>query len=114
MFNAWLNSAMTAKEGMPASGNYERFSDKTADQLLADYKSSSSLTGQKQAMAGLEGILINQLPVIPIMYQTDWGEYNTEKFTGWPLASDPYAIASTYDRPMNELGSGHRTALDSR
>ncbi len=64
---------------------------------------SAAPEGQKEAMAGLEGILIDQLPVIPIMYQTDWGEFNTAKFTGWPSGSDPYAIASTYDRPMNEL-----------
>ena len=103
MFNAWLNSALTAEEGKPAGGNYERFRDAKADQLLAGFESSPSLAGQKEAMAGLEGILIDQLPVIPIMYQTDWGEYNTDKFTGWPSASNPYAIASTYDRPMNEL-----------
>ncbi len=103
MFNAWLNSAMTADEGKPASGNYERFKSRQADQLLAEFGSSSSLSVRKQAMAGLETILINQLPVIPIMYQTYWGEYNTSKFVGWPSPSDPYAIASTYDRPMNEL-----------
>ncbi len=103
MYNYWLNSKLSAPIGTAASGDFERFNNPTADKLLSDYAASNSLAQQKSIMYQLEGIVVNQLPVIPLLYQAFWGEYNTSKFTGWPNPSNPYALSSVYDLPGNEM-----------
>jgi peptide/nickel transport system substrate-binding protein len=103
MYNYWLNSSLSAPIGKVASGDFERFSNPVANKLLTEYASTDSSSKQKQIMYKLEGIVVNQLPVIPLLYQAFWGEYNTKQFTGWPNPSNPYALASVYDLPGNEM-----------
>jgi peptide/nickel transport system substrate-binding protein len=102
MYNYWLNSALTAPVGTAASGDFERFKSPAADKLLSEYAATNSSAKQKQIMYKLEEIAVNQLPVIPLLYQAFWGEYSTSTFSGWPNPSNPYALASVYDLPGNE------------
>ncbi len=103
MYNNWLNSSLTAPVGTAASGDYSRWNDPTTDALLKSYASSNDPAVKQQALNGLQDVIVNQLPVIPIQYQAYWGEYNDKDVVGWPDPSNPYALSSTYDEPMNLL-----------
>ena len=40
--------------------------------------------------------MYDKLPVISLYYGGSWGLYNTQKFTGWPTAKDPYTSPKNY------------------
>jgi peptide/nickel transport system substrate-binding protein len=103
LLNALLNSTQTAPIGKAAATNYERWSDSTTDNLLRQYASSTSTSVQMQALYGLEKIMVEQLPAIPLVYGADWNEYSTAKFTGWPSPSNPYALPAPFTYPDAEM-----------
>jgi peptide/nickel transport system substrate-binding protein len=103
MYHQVLASGETAAEGKNAASNYERWSDPTTDKLLAQFSATSSASAQKTALAGVEKIMVQQAPVIPLVYQAWWEQYSTQHFTGWPSAANPYAVPSPYSYPDNLL-----------
>src|SRR6185437_972863 len=84
IYNQVLNSANSAPIGQSAASNFERWSDPTSDKLLAQFDGSIDPATQQQAMAQLEKIVVTQLPVIFLMNEPYWYQYNTLKYTGWP------------------------------
>lgn len=95
LYNSYLNS-----KGLPPNGiNFERWNDPQTDKLLNQYATTTDPTVQKQAISGLEKIYAEQLPTIPLVYAPAWFEYRTANFTGWPDASNPYAVGSPYTAP---------------
>lgn len=76
--------------------NWEQWNDKTTDQLLNQYASTSDPATQKQAIQGLTDIMAKQLPVIPVLDAVQFFEYTTDHWTGWPTPQNPYAIGSSY------------------
>lgn len=103
LYNTLLNSANTAAIGKTAASNWERWSDPATDKLLAQYASTSDATVQQQALAGIQKIMVEQLPAIPLVAATDWNEYSTAHFTGWPTSDNPYAMPSPSDYPDNAV-----------
>jgi peptide/nickel transport system substrate-binding protein len=95
LYNALLSST--------GSANHERWSDPTTDALLDQYAGSLDQTAQQQALDGLQKIMVEQLPAIPLVYGATWYEYSTARFTGWPDASHPYAIPAPWSYPDNEI-----------
>ena len=86
-----LSSAKSAPIGKAATTNWERFNNPTANQLIAEYNSASTSAEQHSIMNKLQDIVLKDVPVIPVTEQSDWDEYSTAEYTGWPTASDPYA-----------------------
>lgn len=103
VYNSFMNSALTAPIGKTAVGDFGRFKSAAADADLSEFASTTNLAVQKKAAAGLEGIMVNQVPFLTFQYTVAWGEYNTQHFTGWPSASNPYALGTTYYTPEDEL-----------
>ncbi|HLW03475.1 MAG TPA: ABC transporter substrate-binding protein [Ktedonobacterales bacterium] len=103
LYNSMLNSTNTAAIGQKATSNWERWNDKATDTLLNQYVSSTDEATQQQALAGLQKIMVEQLPSIPLMYGPTWYEYNTSHFVGWPDQSNPYASPAPYNAPDAEL-----------
>jgi peptide/nickel transport system substrate-binding protein len=103
IFDTLLASTDSAKVGQSAGSNFERWMDPVTDKLLNQYAASNDPAVQKQAIYGLEGIMVNQLPSIPVVNEPYWYEYNTEYWTGWPSATDQYAEPSPYAYPDNEV-----------
>lgn len=95
-FDGFLNSKNT-------SSNYERWNDPPTDHLLAQYASTTDPTSQVQAMQGLEKIMVEQLPVIPLVYGVHYSEYSTARFTGWVDANNAYADPSPNVNPDTEI-----------
>jgi peptide/nickel transport system substrate-binding protein len=99
LYNNVLASSNTAPVGSQATSNFERWSDPTTDRLLAQYAGTVDPTMQQQAIAGLQQIMVDQVPSIPLVYGATWYEYNTSRFVGWPDKSHPYAVPAPYSAP---------------
>jgi len=109
-YQALLSSANSAPAGKAVVGtNFERwdasssngFSAQT-DKLITQYEETADLNAQKQAMQGIQDIMVNQLPVIPLTVNVYWDEYTTRNWTGWPDASNPYDSGAPYTSPDSE------------
>jgi len=91
IYDGLLRSTNSAPIGQSAPSNYERWMDPTTDKLLDQYASSTDPNVQRQALDGLQQIMVEQLPSIPLTAEPYWYEYSTAKFVGWPDAQHPYA-----------------------
>lgn len=103
LYFSMLASSNTAPVGQQAASNYERWSDPTTDQLLAQYAGSTDTNVQKQAIQGLEKIMVEQMPTIPLMEGANWYEYSTARFVGWPDANNPFANPPPWSFPDAEV-----------
>ncbi len=103
IYSSLLLDSNSAPIGQAANGDYERWSDPTTDQLLNQFITSTDPNVQQQAMSGLEKILVDQVPAIPLTNEPYWYEYNSTNFTGWPDQSNPYALPSPYQYPDDEI-----------
>ncbi|RKR73558.1 ABC transporter substrate-binding protein [Frondihabitans australicus] len=95
-FNVALDSSFVKPIGKAAPSNFERFSDKQTDSLLAQFRATTDSSTQKQLGYQLQQVVYDKLPFLSIYYGGSWGLYNTSKFTGWPTAKDPYASPKNY------------------
>jgi peptide/nickel transport system substrate-binding protein len=99
IYDGLLRSTNSAPIGQSAPSNYERWMDPTTDKLLDQYASSTDPNVQRQALDGLQQIMVEQLPSIPLTAEPYWYEYSTAKFIGWPDAQHPYAAPGTAEYP---------------
>ena len=44
--------------------------------------------------------MYHQQPIVLLYYGGSWGLFSTKNFTGWPSASDPYMLPTTYNNAM--------------
>jgi peptide/nickel transport system substrate-binding protein len=100
--NNWLNSANTAPVGKVAASNYERYSNKTTDALLDQYAITTSTSEQQSILNKIQEVMLNEVPVIPVVESVDWYQYDTGSFTGWPTPGNPFAQPAAYAYPDNE------------
>ncbi len=109
-YQALLSSANSAPAGKAVVGtNFERWDASTSngyavqtDKLINQYESSADVNVQKQAIAGIEDIMVSQLPVLPLTVNVYWDEYTTTHWQGWPDASNPYDSGAPYNMPDAE------------
>ena len=99
---AWLDSANTAPIGKTAATNWERYSNKTTDNLIHEYATTTSTSEQHAVISKLEQVMLTQVPVIPVVEAVDWYQYDTSNLTGWPTPSNPYAQPAAYAYPDME------------
>ncbi len=78
-------------------GNYGRYQNPAATAALQSYATASDDATRAAAMSTLEGIMVNQMPMIPLMAANAGGEYVTTHWVGWPSDSNPYAPAQPTD-----------------
>jgi len=103
LYQSMLASSNTAAVGKQANSNWERWSDPTTDKLLTQYATTTDPQVQQQALNGLEQIMVEQLPSIPLVDGATWNEYSTRNFTGWPDANNAYASPAPFDFPDAEI-----------
>jgi peptide/nickel transport system substrate-binding protein len=102
LYNALLAGSNTAPIGQKATSNWERWNDQATNKLLMQYASSPDQAIQQQALAGLQKIMVDQVPSIPLVYGATWYEYNTTHFVGWPDQNNQYAMPAPYGAPDAE------------
>jgi peptide/nickel transport system substrate-binding protein len=67
--------------------------------LLHQYATTSDPAVQKQAIQGLQKIVVEQLPVIPLLFDVAWAEYNSTNYVDWPAPGNPYAPPANFYSP---------------
>lgn len=97
--NSFMLGANSAPIGKQAASNFERWEDPATDQLLRQYASTTDPNAQKQAIYGLQKIMVEQVPSIPLFYGPQWYEYSTKNVVGWPDENNQYAVPSPYAVP---------------
>ncbi|GCE47167.1 peptide/nickel transport system substrate-binding protein [Thermosporothrix hazakensis] len=97
MYDMLLNSSQVPPVGEAAVSNYERWRDAETNELLNQYAGTIDPKVQQQALNGLQRIMVEKLPAIPLLYAAMWFEYNDKRFTGWPNEKNPYASAQVTD-----------------
>ncbi len=98
-YQAALDSSLSAAVGDLTVNNTDqvRWNDPQTQQFLQQYKLNIDPAVEKQALYGLEKIMVDKLPLIPLFYGTEGYEYNTKRFTGWPDAQHPYAEPAPWE-----------------
>ena len=107
IYNSWLNNSLSAKIGNSASGDFERWNDPATQTYLNNYASASTDAQRTAALNGIEGVMVNSIPVIPLVYSIDWGAYTTNHVQGWPTPSNPYSSAGSLEIPNQEFVALH-------
>lgn len=107
LYNGLFNSNQSAPVGKAASQNWERWNSAQTDQLLSQYAQTTDMATQKQIVAQLQTIMVEQLPALPMLYSSTWYEYSTARFVGWPDASHPYATPAPFSAPDVEQVALH-------
>ncbi|HTU72920.1 MAG TPA: ABC transporter substrate-binding protein [Trebonia sp.] len=91
LYEGWLNSANDpANTKGAASGDFEGLNDSKVDAELAAVAGNSTTAGQAAALAPIETYVAQTLPVIPVTTAAEWSEINSQHYTGWPSAANPY------------------------
>jgi peptide/nickel transport system substrate-binding protein len=103
LFSNLLASWQSAPIGQQAITNVERWIDPATDDLLKRYQESTSPDDQRKCAMGLEKIMVEQLPVLLLVYNPFWYEYSTARFVGWPDKDNPYAAPAPYLYPDIEV-----------
>ncbi len=88
MYNGWLNSTLAT--GSAATGDFERVNDPALDADLAALAGDATVTQQTADLVPLENYVSANLPIIPMTTASEWFEYNSQNFVGWPTQADPY------------------------
>jgi len=88
LYDNWLNSSLN--NGKSNTGDYEGLKDAAIDADLAKLAGDSSVAQQTTDLAPIEAYVAKNLPVIPVTTASEWFEYNSQNFVGWPTQQDPY------------------------
>jgi peptide/nickel transport system substrate-binding protein len=88
MYEGWLDSALAS--GSAATGDYERLKDPAVDANLAKLAGAATVVQQTAALVPLEKYVAANLPVIPVETASEWFEYNSQHYVGWPTQNNTY------------------------
>jgi peptide/nickel transport system substrate-binding protein len=94
-----LYSQTSAAIGQTASGDYGRWNDPATDRLIEQFGATTSTAEQHNIMKQIQGIMLEQVPVIPVTESVAWYQYSTKGFGGWPTPDEPYAAPAPWNVP---------------
>jgi peptide/nickel transport system substrate-binding protein len=93
-----FNPAFSATTiGQNASSGWSRYTNPLITDALQTYAQTSDLSLQKQAIATIERIVLQDVPYVVLTNRTDFMEYSERTLVGWPSADNPYAGAGNID-----------------
>jgi peptide/nickel transport system substrate-binding protein len=107
LFDNWLDHGLVTASA--AGGDYERLNDPTIDADLAKLSGAGTLSQQIADMTPIAKYVAANLPVIPITTASEWFEYDSQNYVGWPTQKDPY---ETGQPSGTNNGPGAGTDLD--
>jgi peptide/nickel transport system substrate-binding protein len=76
--------------------NWQRFSDEKVDQLLREFERTVDEKRRREISDALQMRFVELAPSIPLFLGNAFGQYNTERFTGFPTKEHPYAPLSPH------------------
>jgi peptide/nickel transport system substrate-binding protein len=92
-YNRIINQQpISAAAGTGTQLNYERYPNSNAPTLLSAYAAAAPGSKQEQSAVGaIQKVMVDDLPGLPLVFSGGAGMWRTDRATGWPSASDPYA-----------------------
>ena len=100
IFEGWLDDALI--HGNNAGADFGRWRDPQTQAYFHDYLMATSASGRQQAITGLEGIMVKDVPVFVLYGGPDWTQYNSQTLVGWPSPSNEYDPGAPFV-PNNEV-----------
>jgi len=88
MYDGWLDSSLAT--GNAATGDFERLNDPAINAELATLAGAPTTATQAAALAPIAKYVAANLPIIPTTTASEWFEYNSQNYSGWPTQQDPY------------------------
>jgi peptide/nickel transport system substrate-binding protein len=88
MYDGWLDSSLAS--GSAATGDYERLNSSQMNAALATLAGAETTAQQTAALAPIAKFVAANLPIIPTTTASQWFEYNSQNYTGWPTQDNPY------------------------
>ena len=88
MYDGWLDSSLAT--GNASTGDYERLNSPTIDAELAALAGAATTAAQAAALAPIAKYVAANLPIIPTTTASEWFEYNSQNYGGWPTQQNPY------------------------
>jgi peptide/nickel transport system substrate-binding protein len=90
-YDGWLNSALsTGAAAKAATGDYEHVDVPSLDADITKLAGDSTLAAQTADLVPLEKYIASTLSIIPVTTASEWFEADSDHYTGFPSASDPY------------------------
>lgn len=96
-YNDTLNSANAG-----SWANWAGWKDPQTDSLIKALGSANGYSEEMKLSLPLEKLMVNQMPMIPLISIGAAAEYSTKDWTGWPDAAHPYAIPAPWAGPPDE------------
>lgn len=75
--------------------NAERYNNPTVTNLINELAATANVAKQHQIVDEIQKYTFEDVPVVSLVSAASWNEYQTNEYTGWPTASNPYANPST-------------------
>jgi peptide/nickel transport system substrate-binding protein len=72
------------------AGNFGRFSNTDATKALKDYQNAADDAARTTALATLQKVFVEQVPMIPVGADNVGMAYSTKNWVGWPDDTNPY------------------------
>jgi peptide/nickel transport system substrate-binding protein len=90
-----FNPAFSAAEiGKTAISDWSRYTNPLITSALQVYAQTEDINIQKEDLYTIEGIILKEVPFIPLAYACRRDNFSEYRFTGWPSAEDPYCDGS--------------------
>lgn len=93
-YSTFMDGNQLVPVGEQANANFARFDSPEATEALTAYANATDEALRAAALATVQRVFVEQVPVIPVMSNSTIGEFTTQNWTGWPSADDPYASPS--------------------
>ncbi len=95
MYRSMLSSHHRSDDGKVLA-NFQRWYDDETDEYLARYTSTDDKAVQQECIDGLEKIMVEKMPTLPVVVAPNWFNYCTTYWTGFPTEENPYALGAPY------------------
>jgi peptide/nickel transport system substrate-binding protein len=95
LYHDLLSSDLYEPIGTLATGDQGRYRNPALDKLFLQFRMTTDLAQQHSIMTKIERNFLADLPAIPLYITVSGNQVNTERFTGFPLPPDVYAVPST-------------------
>jgi peptide/nickel transport system substrate-binding protein len=106
IYNYMFNSALSAPVGKAATGDFERWNNPQVDAALQAAAATNDPSQLLKAYTTIEGLVVQDVPVIPLFNGGAWALYTTNHAVGWPSTSDPYEM-NEVSSPWDEVVALH-------
>ena len=79
-----------------AGENWIRFKDEFIDQKIDEVVATADVEEQNAIFAEMQKRFAELAPCAPLFPGPQWGNYNSQRFEGFPNEEDPYSVLSTW------------------